>query len=62
MVRARPREMAHSDPAVEDLIDTVHKLCSGKETKRVTLLCAARDKAHNNAITLRDYLRERLGN
>lgn len=42
-----------SDDAAEDL-DTLRKLLD--EHKRITLVFAAKDTEHNNAVALRDYI------
>lgn len=40
--------------------DTVQPLLEAARAGKVTLLYAARDTEHNNAVVLREYLRDRL--
>jgi hypothetical protein len=39
---------------VADALDELHRLA--EESKRITLLFAAKDEEHNNAVVLRDLL------
>jgi uncharacterized protein YeaO (DUF488 family) len=47
-------ELAANTPAVDRIRDYI-------EAGRTTLLCAAHDPAHNNAVALADYLRKQPG-
>ncbi len=50
----RYRNELDQNDAVEALVDKVRQ-------GRVTLIYGAKDETHNNAIALRDYLREKVG-
>ncbi|MFF5208641.1 DUF488 domain-containing protein [Streptosporangium sp. NPDC000396] len=53
--RTRYREELDRNP------DTVRSLLDAARRGPITLLYAAKDTEHNNAVVLRDYLRDRLG-
>ncbi|HQZ33391.1 MAG TPA: DUF488 domain-containing protein [Ilumatobacteraceae bacterium] len=53
--RYRDELDAHTGAAATEFADLVERVASG----RVTLVFGAHDARHNNAVVLRDYLRER---
>lgn len=52
--RGRFRKELDDSSAVKDLIQTI------KTKKTVTLVYAAKDEKHNNAVVLQEYLKKRL--
>ncbi|WP_324754406.1 DUF488 domain-containing protein [Roseovarius sp. Pro17] len=52
--QSRYRKELDSSDAVDDLIERV-------KAGRVTLIYGAKDEAHNNAVALREYLRDKVG-